>query len=69
MSKYAADKALDLEYGSNRVHFDEGEEKELNLPDDLELPEGLSEVKPKKEKASTEASKNKVGAKGSSKKK
>ena len=56
MSKFTADKALDLQVGDNRVHFDEGEEKELSLPEGFELPEGLSEVKGKKalaEKATT----------------
>ena len=51
MSKFTADKALDLQVGDNRVHFDEGEEKDLSFPEGFELPEGLSEVKEKAPKA------------------
>jgi len=65
MSKYVADKDLDLEHGANRIHFDVGEEKELNLPEGFELPEGLSEAKVKKEAPA----KVEGAEKGSSKKK
>jgi hypothetical protein len=49
MSRFTADRVLDLQVGDSRVHFDEGEEKDLNFPEGFELPEGLREAGAKPE--------------------